>query len=81
MIYNLISLNNRLLILEVEPRGDNLSIDAGIVPIVETEETDEASSSVLPMTPLNRLEAVELCLFFLGIEGRIFPGNSVRNLL
>jgi len=54
----------------------------GTVPIVETDDIDDASSSSpLPVIPLNRFEAVELCLFFFGIGGRIFPGNSVRNLL
>jgi hypothetical protein len=49
--------------------------------MVETEDTDEASESSPPLTALSRFEAVELCLFFRGIGGRIFPGNSVRSLL
>jgi hypothetical protein len=53
----------------------------GGIPIVDTEDTDEASESSPPLTALNKFEAVELCLFFLGIGGRTFPGNSVRNLL
>jgi hypothetical protein len=49
--------------------------------MVETEETDEASLSLPPVIPLKRFEAVELCLFFLGIGGNTFPGNSCRSLL
>lgn len=52
-----------------------------IVPMVLTEDTEEASSSLPPVTALSKFDAVELCLFFLGIGGRTFPGNSVRNLL
>jgi hypothetical protein len=49
--------------------------------MVEIEDIDEASESSPPLTALNKFEAVELCLFFFGIGGRTFPGNSVRNLL
>ena len=51
------------------------------MPIVETDDIDEASESSPPLTALNKFEAVELCLFFFGIGGRTLPGNSVRNLL
>src|SRR5271168_764464 len=50
-------------------------------PIVETEDTDEASSSFPPITPVIKFVAVEFCLFFLGMGGRILPGNSVRSFL
>ncbi len=49
---------------------------------MDTEDSDDTSLSLpLPVTALTRLDAVELCLFFLGIGGNTFPGNSVRNLL
>lgn len=51
-----------------------------MVPNEETEDRDDASSSLPPMTPLSKFEAVELCLFFLGNGGRILPGSSVRSL-
>jgi hypothetical protein len=51
-----------------------------VVPIVDMEDTDESSSS-FPTTPLSKFDAVELPLFFLGSEGRTFPGNSVRSFL
>ena len=56
---------------------------AATAPMVDTEDNDDlsSSSSSRPMAPLMRLVAVELCLFFLGIGGRIFPGNSVRSAL
>jgi len=49
--------------------------------MVDIEDIDEASESSPPLTALSKFEAVELCLFFFGIGGRTFPGNSVRNLL
>ncbi len=52
-----------------------------VVFIVETDETDEASSSLLKVIALIKFEAVVLCLFFLGNDGKIFPGSSVRSLL
>lgn len=48
-----------------------------VVFCVETEETEEASSS--PPTPRN-MEWVEL-LFFRGRGASIFPGSSVLNRL
>ena len=51
------------------------------VPIVETDDKDDASSSSFPRIPFIRFAVVELCLFFLGIGGRTFPGNSTRNFL
>lgn len=73
-----------MLILDI-PWTESVFIElvtCGIVPMVETEDMDEASSSSpLPVSPPSRFEAVELCLFFFGIGGRTFPGNSVRNLL
>jgi len=51
------------------------------VAIVETEDTDDASSSSFPVIPLIIFDAVEFCLFFLGIVGNTFPGSSVRILL
>lgn len=52
-----------------------------VVFTVDTDDTDEASSSLLNVIALIRLEAVVLCLFFLGNDGRIFPGSSVRIFL
>lgn len=52
-----------------------------VVFIVDTDERDEASSSWLKVMALIKFEAVTLCLFFLGNEGNIFPGSSVRSLL
>jgi hypothetical protein len=52
-----------------------------IVFIVDTDDTDEASSSLLKVMAFIRFEAVVLCLFFLGNDGKIFPGSSVRSLL
>jgi hypothetical protein len=49
--------------------------------MVETDDTDDASESLPLRTALKRFEVVELCLFFFGIGGRTFPGNSVRNFL
>jgi len=66
------------------PLTDRLFIDvliAGGIPMVETDDTDDASESLPLRTALKRFEVVELCLFFFGIGGRTFPGNSVRNFL
>jgi hypothetical protein len=52
-----------------------------MVFIVDTEDTEDASSSLLNVMALIKFGAVILCLFFLGSDGKIFPGNSVRNLL
>lgn len=49
--------------------------------MVDTEDREDASPLLPPVMPLIRFDAVELCLFFLGIGGRTLPGNSVRNLL
>jgi hypothetical protein len=49
--------------------------------MVDTELIEEASESAPPLAPVNKLVAVELCLFFFGIEGRTLPGNSVLNAL
>ena len=52
------------------------------VPTVDTEDIEDASlSSPFPMTLPSKFEAVELDLFFFGISGRTFPGNSVRSFL
>lgn len=51
------------------------------VPIVDTEDVEEASSSSLPLILLIIFDVVELCLFFLGIGGNTFPGNSNRKFL
>ena len=55
-------------------------VSATEVAIVETEDTDEVSLSS-PFMLLNRFDVVELCLFFFGGAGKIFPGNSVRRFL
>lgn len=52
-----------------------------MVPIVETEDIEDASESLPPVRPLIRFDAVELSLFFRGIGGRTLPGSSVRSLL
>lgn len=52
-----------------------------VVCIVEIDETDDASSSLTLEIPEIRLEAVECCLFFFGMDGKILPGSSVRSLL
>lgn len=49
--------------------------------MVETEDMEEASLSLLLPITCNKPEVVELVLFFLGIGARIFPGNSVANFL
>ena len=52
-----------------------------VVFIVDTDDTDDASSSLLKVMAFIKFEAVVLCLFFLGKDGKIFPGSSVRSLL
>jgi len=52
-----------------------------VVFMVDTDDTEEASSSLLKVMALIKFEVVMLCLFFLGKDGRIFPGSSVRSLL
>jgi len=65
------------------PRIERLVMEVSTfnVPMVLTEDSEELSSSPPPVTALNRFDAVELCLFFLGNGGRTFPGISVRNWL
>lgn len=69
---------DNLLFLIVKPFIED---SVPIVPIVDTDDTDESSSSSFPLTLLMRFDAVELCLFFLGIGGNTLPGNSVRRFL
>jgi hypothetical protein len=53
-----------------------------MVLIVDTDDKDDiSSSSSFPLTLLMIFDAVELCLFFLGIGGSTLPGNSVRRFL
>jgi hypothetical protein len=53
-----------------------------LVSWVDTEEMDEASSSLdPPVTAEKRLEVVVSDLFFLGRLGRTLPGSSIRSLL
>jgi hypothetical protein len=50
--------------------------------MVDVEDTEDASLSLpAPITVLNIVDAVELCLFFLGMGGKILPGNSVLSFL
>ena len=67
------------------PETTRFFIDSAVprsLPIVETEDTEDASlSSPLPITVPSNPVLVELVLFFLGSGGKTFPGSSVASFL
>lgn len=85
---NMLKLYRKGSLLSFLPSTASIRIDAVVVAVpsatevvwIEIEDIEDESLSS-PFEEPNRFDAVELCLFFFGGAGKIFPGNSFRRFL